>query len=148
MHLNLQPLTIQEANAFVAEHHRHHGPVLSAKFAIGLNDGERVVGAAIIGRPVSRVLDDTYTAEVTRLCVADGVKNGCSMLYAASWRAARAMGYRKLVTYILKSESGRSLSAAGWKCVGEVRAKTWHTPSRPRVDKTPRQGKLRFEVAV
>lgn len=148
MRLTLQPLTIAEANAFVRAHHRHHGPVLSGKFAIGLNNGAKVVGVSIVGRPVARLLDDGFTAEVTRLCVADGFKNACSMLYAASWRAARAMGYRKLITYILKSESGASLSGAGWKCVGEVRGKTWHTPSRPRVDKSPRQSKLRFEATL
>ena len=58
--------------------------------------------------PVSRYLDDGHTLEVNRLCT-DGTKNACSFLYAAAWRAARAMGYRKIVTYILDTESGASL---------------------------------------
>lgn len=145
--LLLQPLDIVEANVFVTEHHRHHGPVLSGKFAIGLNDGKKVVGVAIVGRPVARRADNGWTAEVTRLCVLDGHKNACSMLYAACWRAARAMGYRKLITYILGTESGVSLKAAGWQCVGSTPGKSWSRPSRPRVDKHPLQEKLRFEIS-
>ena len=111
--LFLRPVTLREANAFVAQYHRHHAPVTGCRFAIGASDGEKLVGVAIAGRPVSRYLDDGYTLEVTRLCT-DGAKNACSILYAAVWRAARAMGYRKAITYILESESGVSLRAAGW----------------------------------
>lgn len=91
--LHLQPISLREANAFVAKHHRHHKPPQGAKFAIGVNDGERVRGVVIVGRPVSRMLDDGYTAEVTRLCT-DGAYNACSMLYGAAWRAARGWGTR------------------------------------------------------
>jgi hypothetical protein len=93
------------------------------------------------------MLQDGYTAEVLRLC-SDGTKNTCSMLYAAAWRAVRAMGYRKLVTYILISESGTSLRAAGWKCIGEAGGGSWNRTSRPRVDTHPLQKKIRFEVAA
>ena len=72
-------------------------------------------------------------------------QNACSMLYSASWRAARAMGYKKLVTYTLKSESGVSLMASNWWMVGEVTGRSWHSTSRPRVDKYPLQDKLRWE---
>lgn len=112
--LEIVPMTLREANAFVEQNHRHHGPVAGHKFSIGLSDGEQIVGVAIIGRPVSRHLDDGWTLEVNRLCT-DGSRNACSMLYAAAWRAARAMGYKRLVTYILESENGASLRAAGWK---------------------------------
>jgi len=148
MILELQPLTIAEAQAFVDANHRHHKAPLSAKFAIGLNDGRRVIGVAIVGRPVARRLDDGWTAEVTRLCVLDGHKNACSMLYAASWRAARAMGYRRLVTFILSAEPGISLKAAGWKFIGTTPGRSWSVPSRPRVDKHPLQEKLRFEITT
>lgn len=100
MSLDICPMTLKEANAFVEQHHRHHKPVVGHKFSIGCTDGEKIVGVAIVGRPVSRHLDDGWTLEVNRLCT-DGAKNACSMLYAACWRAARAMGYKKLVTYIL-----------------------------------------------
>lgn len=107
--LELIPMTLREANAFVEQHHRHHKPVVGHKFSIGVSDGEKVVGVAIVGRPVGRFLDDGWTLEVTRLCT-DGTHNACSMLYAAAWRAARAMGYRRVVTYILESETGASLT--------------------------------------
>ena len=76
------------------QNHRHHGKVVGHKFSIGLSDGEKIVGVAIVGRPVARHLDDGWTMEVNRLCT-DGTRNACSMLYAASWRAARAMGYKR-----------------------------------------------------
>ncbi len=144
------PLSLDEANAFVAEHHRHHGPVVGHKFSIGLCARElesiEVIGVAIVGRPVARPLDNGFTLEVTRCCT-DGTRNACSALYAAAWRAARALGYRKLVTYTLASEGGSSLRAAGWRVVGEVKGRSWDVPSRRRIDTAPKQDKLRWEPA-
>lgn len=142
--LVLIPMTLREANAFVEQNHRHHKPVVGHKFSIGVSDGEKVVGVAIVGRPVGRFLDDGWTLEVTRLCT-DGTRNACSMLYAAAWRAARAMGYKRLVTYILESENGSSLRAAGWKCVGQAGGLRWTGRRRPEVDLYPAQMKIRFE---
>lgn len=144
--LNLQPLTIAEARVFIERHHRHHPAPVGAKFAIGLTDGSQVVGVITVGRPVARGLDDGWTAEVTRCAVLENIPNGCSKLYAAAWRAARAMGYRKLITYTLDTEPGTSLRAAGWQCVGVAQGGSWSTPTRPRVDKHPLQAKLRWEV--
>lgn len=107
-----------------------------------------VIGVAIVGRPKARALDvDDYTAEVTRLCVAEYHRNACSMLYAACWRAWRAMGGRRLVTYTLAEEGGASLRAAGWKLVGEAGGGSWSRKERPRVDLHPLQVKLRWEAA-
>lgn len=145
MKLDIVPISLKEANAFVERHHRHHKPVVGHKFSIGLTDGEEIVGVAIVGRPVSRHLDDGMTLEVNRLATI-GAKNGCSMLYAAAWRAARAMGYKKLITYILESEPGTSLRAAGWKCVGQAGGLRWTGRRKPTVDLYPAQMKLRFEV--
>ena len=145
--LEIVPMTLREANAYVEQHHRHHGPVAGQKYSIGLSDGEKIVGVAIVGRPVSRHLDDGWTLEVNRLCT-DGTKNACSMLYAAAWRAARAMGYKRLVTYILESENGASLRAAGWKCVGQAGGLRWTGERRPEVDLYPAQMKIRFERTV
>lgn len=94
--LEIVPMTLKEANAFVEQNHRHHGKVVGHKFSIGLSDGEKIVGVAIVGRPVARHLDDGWTLEVNRLCT-DGSRNACSMLYAAAWRAARAMGYKRIL---------------------------------------------------
>ena len=75
----LIPISLKDANAFVAEHHRHHKPVVGHKFSIGCAQEGRLVGVAIVGRPVSRHLDDGLTLEVNRLCTT-GEKNACSML--------------------------------------------------------------------
>lgn len=112
--------------------------------ACATDEASEPCGVAIIGNPVARMLDDGWTAEVTRLCTT-GERNACSILYAAAWRACRALGYRRLVTYILDSEPGTSLRAAGWQCVGEAGGGSWGRADRPRVDKHPTQGKLRFE---
>lgn len=147
MPLQIVPIDFAEANAFVRQFHRHHQPMPGCKFSVAVSDGEKIVGVAMVGRPVARMLDDGWTLEVNRCCT-DGTKNACSILYAASWRAARAMGWRKLITYILDSEPGTSLTAAGWKCVGKAGGGSWSVPSRPRVDKHPTQGKLKWEIAV
>lgn len=145
--LRLCPVSLKEANSFVALHHRHHKPVVGHKFSIGCTDGNKLVGVAIVGRPVSRYLDDGNTLEVNRLCT-DGTKNACSILYAAAWRAARAMGYHKIITYILESESGTSLKAAGWKCAGRAGGLRWTGKRKPKEDLYPAQMKLRYEMTA
>lgn len=140
------PVTLREARAFVAAQHRHHRPPQGGLFAVAVTDGATIRGVAIVGKPVARMLSDDFTAEVTRLCT-DGARNACSMLYAAAWRAARALGYRRLVTYTLPSEGGASLRAAGWRLVGEAGGGSWSRAARPRVDTHPTQAKLRWEAA-
>lgn len=141
------PCAFDEACAFVSQYHRHHKPPQGHKFSIAASVGQKIVGVVIVGRPTSRFLDDGWTLEVTRLAT-DGTKNACSFLYAAAWRAARELGYRKLTTCILDTEPGTTLRAAGWKLVGKAGGGSWSVPSRPRVDKHPLQMKLRFEVEV
>ena len=145
--LEITPMALKEANAYVEQNHRHHGPVVGHKFSIGLSDGEKIVGVAIVGRPVSRYLDDGRTLEVNRCCT-DGTRNACSILYAAAWRAARAMGYQKLITYILDTEPGTSLKAAGWQCAGLAGGLRWTGKRQPKEDQYPAQMKLRFEKEV
>lgn len=130
---------------FVKQLHRHHKPVPGHKFSIGLSDGETLRGVVIVGRPVARASDNGWTLEVNRLCT-DGVKNGCSMLYGAAWRAVKAMGYRRLITYTLPSEGGASLRAAGWRLIGAAGGGSWNCPSRPREDTHPLQEKLKWEA--
>lgn len=143
--LELVPITLKEANSFIEQHHRHNKAVVGHKFSVAASDEGKIVGVVIVGRPVSRYLDDGWTLEVNRLCT-DGTKNACSFLYSAAWRAARNMGYKKLITYILKSDNGVSLKASGWKCVGEAGGLKWTGKRRPEVDLYPEQMKLRFEV--
>lgn len=143
--LEIVPITLPEANEFVKAHHRHHHPVAGHKFSIALSDGQSIRGVATIGRPVARLPDDGWTLEVNRCCT-DGVVNGCSMLYGAAWRAAQALGYRKLITYTLASEGGSSLKASGWKLIGERGGGTWNRKKRPRVDTHPLAVKLLREA--
>ena len=147
MTLALCPITLGEARAYVNAKHRHHRAPQGGLFAVACCANDEIRGVAIIGRPVARHLADDYTAEVTRLCT-DGTLNACSMLYAAAWRACRALGYRRLITYTLASENGTSLRAAGWRIVGEVKGRSWDTPSRPRVDTHPTVDKLRWQVGL
>lgn len=150
MGIELQPVDLDEANEYVNRYHRHHKPVQAGyKFCIGVNDGDKIVGVSIVGLPVARNLCDGYTLEVRRVCT-DGTKNASSMLYGACWRAARAMGYRRLITYILKEEPGVSLRAAGWRLVGEAGGGTWNRPNtgRIRFDTHPITQKKLYEVVA
>jgi hypothetical protein len=149
MPLEIVPISLAEANEFIRRYHRHHRPVTNGyRFCLAVADGEKVVGVAIVGNPVARSLSDGWTVEVRRTCT-DGTRNANSMLYGAAWRAARALGYKKLVTYTLPSESGSSLRGAGWRCIGQAGGGTWNRPKcgRPRVDLMPNQQKLRWEVS-
>ena len=145
--MRLVPVSLKAANTFVAEHHRHHKPVVGHKFSIGCAQEGRLVGVAIVGRPVSRHLDNGLTLEVNRLCTT-GEKNACSMLYAAAARAAKAMGYQKIITYTLDTEPGTSLRAAGWKCIGQAGGLRWTGKRRPTVDIYPAQMKVRYQREV
>ena len=130
----ITPINFAEANAFVAAHHRHHKQIPGCKFCIAVSDDEGIVrGVAMVGRPVARNSDNGYTLEVNRVCT-DGARNACSMLYGAAWRAAKALGYRRLITYTLPAEGGASLRAAGWKLMGERGGGNWNVKSRPRID--------------
>lgn len=129
--LSITPISLKEANNFVEELHRHHSKVQGHKFSIGCKDGDKLVGVCVVGRPVSRYLDNGNTLEVTRLCT-DGTYNACSILYSRAARIAKYMGYSKIITYILQSENGTSLKASGWICEGEAGGGNWSVPSRPR----------------
>lgn len=144
MSLTVQPISFKEAKAFIAKHHRHHKPPVGWMFGVACNDGEKVVGVAMVGRPVARMLDDGLTAEVNRCCT-DGTPNACSTLYGACWRAVKAMGYRRLITYTLPEEGGASLRGAGWALLGERGGGKWSRAIRERVDDHPTQKKLLWE---
>ncbi|SEM65823.1 XF1762 family protein [Streptacidiphilus jiangxiensis] len=135
MSLHLVPVRSRDANTFVAEHHRHHRPPQGQVFAVGAADRTgRLRAVAIVGRPVARHLDDGATLEVTRTCT-DGAANANSLLYAAAWRATKALGYTRLLTYTQSGESGASLRGAGWRVLAQRRPRPgWHTASRPRTE--------------
>lgn len=145
MPLDLLPISLAEANAFVQQHHRHHRPVVGHKFSLAAVKDDRLVGVAIVGRPIARFRDDGLTLEVTRLCT-DGTRNACSFLYGAAARAAFALGYKRIGTYTLPQEGGASLRAAGWNLIGERGGGSWSRESRPRTDRHPTQTKLLWEL--
>lgn len=123
--MRVVPVTFRQACAFVSRLHRHNKPPRGHKFSIGLMDGDNLVGVAMVGRPIARALDDGFTVEVNRTCT-DGTRNANSMLYGAAWRAAKAMGYTRAITYTQADETGASLRAAGWRKVKELDArKSW-----------------------
>lgn len=150
MALKLRPVALREANAFVADLHRHHRPARGCRFCFGVEEGGTLRGVAIVGNPRARALDDGRTAEVIRVCT-DGACNACSMLYGAAWRACRAIGYRRAITYTLPEEGGASLRAAGWRLVEEhAGGGSWHRPNigRHRIDDHPTGEKWRWEVSL
>lgn len=131
--MNLTHVELKEANAFVERLHRHCKPITGHRFSIGAIHEGRLVGVAIIGRPVARKTCQKTVVEVSRLCT-DGSKNACSFLYGAAARAAKALGYASIQTFILDKEPGTSLRAAGWSLLGETPGKGWDMPTRPRPD--------------
>lgn len=147
MKLTIVPINFDEACAFVKQHHRHHRAPAGHKFSLAVESEGDIVGVCMVGRPVARHLDDGWTLEVNRVAT-NGHKNACSMLYGAAWRVTKNMGYRKLITYILGSEPGTSLRAAGWSEIGKRGGSTWNRENRPRVDKHPTQIKIRFERSL
>lgn len=138
--LEIIPVDFKTVCEFIKKYHRHHQPPQGYKFLLGIKDIQRnkLVGVAVIGRPVARMLDDGWTLEITRLCT-DGTYNACSKLLGTACRIAKILGYKKVITYTLPEEGGASLRAAGFNLTGICHGRSWNTPSRPRIDKTPVQ---------
>ena len=134
--LEIRPVRFAEACAFVDAHHRHHTAPRGHKYSIGDPDEDgALVGVAIVGRPVARHLDDGYTLEVTRLATL-GVPTACTRLYSAAWKAARAIGYRRMITYTQGGEHGASLRASGWHKVRDLPSRSGgNSATRPREDR-------------
>ena len=134
--LHIVPVAFADACGFVLMWHRHHQPPVGHKFSLGVADAHGILrGVAMVSRPVAKACDDGLTLEVSRTAT-DGTPNANSMLYGAAWRATKALGYGRLVTYTQQGETGASLRAAGWRVIAERPArKGWTTPSRPRDDR-------------
>lgn len=141
--LRVRPVTFGQAAAFCAVYHRHLKPPVGHVFSLGVFTGRRLVGVAIVGRPVARLLDDRRTLEITRVA-ADGTRNACSALLGACRREARRRSITRLVTYTLPSESGVSLRAAGFRPDGAAGGGSWDRAKRPRTADQPVERKLRW----
>lgn len=147
------PVRLGEARKFVGAHHRHNLPPVGHLFSVGVEDDGELVGVAIAGRPVARHLDDGRTVEITRSCTT-GHRNANSMLYGALIRAARALGYQRVITYTLAEEPGSSLRAVGFTPVEALEARDrWTRPNRYQTDlfgedRRPPGPKVRWEFTV
>lgn len=127
--MRVRPLTLAQANNFVKQHHRHHKPCVGHRFSLGAYEGSELCGVAAVGRPVAREIDQYLVAEVTRLAT-NGSPNSCSFLYGACARVAKEMGFTKIQTYILESEPGTSLRAAGWVHAANTAGGDWNRGRR------------------
>jgi hypothetical protein len=129
--ITLRPATRDEVNELVRLWHRHHNPVQGCRFAaIASVDGEDV-GAMIVGRPEAPAFDQRVVAEVTRLALRATVKddprmyNVGSRLLGAAWRAHKALGGGRMVSYVRIDETGSVYKAAGWEPVAETEPRDW-----------------------
>lgn len=149
MSLHVAPVTLRAAQAFVAAEHRHHPAPTGHKASVAVVDYEGAMhGVAVLGRPVSRALDQSGHIEVLRVAT-DGTPNACSMLYGAARRLGKALGYppEQIITYTLDTEPGTSLRAAGWVPRATTRGDSWDRPGRARVDRAPTVPKVRWHAA-
>lgn len=145
--LTVSHIELKEANAYVTANHRHHKAVRGHRFSLACYEDGRLCGVAIVGRPRSRRIDQHMTVEVLRLC-SDGTKNACSKLYGACRRAAKALGYHRLITYTLADENGKSLLASGFSYCYTNKGGSWNQPGRPRSDKAPVCPKHLYEIIL
>lgn len=145
----VKPVSFKDAKEYIERYHRHHKAPQGHKFSIGLYDSNgTLIGVVIAGRPVSRHLDNGETLEVTRCCVLEGFKNAVSKLYSAVMNAAKALGYSKVITYTLATESGISMRAAGFECEIVSAGGSWSSPTRQRIDKHPLLPKYRWSKFI
>ena len=144
-HIEIKPCELRDANAFIEEHHRHHKRVQGHRFSLSAWADGKMVGVATVGRPVARHGGlPSEVLEVTRLCT-DGTDNACSALYAAAARVGKEMGYRRIQTYVLATEPGVTLKAAGWVNEGEAGGGQWkHTDGKPRRTDQPTELKHKW----
>lgn len=145
--MEIVPITIKDAKRYIKKHHRTHKRLQGALFAIALARDGKIIGVATVGRPISRVrqANEPFTVELTRVAT-DGTPNANSKLYRAAWRAARALGWKRLITKTLPEESGASPKAAGYRCLGTVPGGEWSRESRPRLDDHPTGDKILWDI--
>ncbi len=132
--LQLVPIIQRNARAFVALHHRHNKAPRGDIFRVAIETADKeLIGVIMVGRPVARMLDDGYTVEILRTCIKAGhYPNACSMLIGAACRAARALSFKKIITYTLSTESGTTYKACGFVKDSTVNGAEWNRPSRQR----------------
>lgn len=150
--LKITPIDFKSAKQFVALHHRHNSAPQGHKFSIAIEAGGARIGVAMASIPRAIHQNDWETLEVIRCCVDERFRNACSKMYAAVIRIAKAMGYKRLLTYTLVDEPGSSLLAVGFSKEGIVKCKGygWDSPSRPRKkpERYPEGDKFRWVLTL
>jgi hypothetical protein len=151
--LELRPIKLNDAKEFVARHHRHNKPPCGWRWGHAVYNGDDLVGVAMVGRPVARMLDASRVVEVNRVCIDPTLDSGlvwcaASMLYGAAAREAKARGFEKVITYTLEHELGTTLRAAGWSVETTTKGGSWNRPSRARTDSAPTCRKFRWARAL
>jgi hypothetical protein len=146
----LLPHEQRQAFDLIAEHHRHHKPPAGWKFGLGCYNGAALVGVAIVGRPVSRLIQaaEPATLEITRVCAWGDSRlrrNACSKLYGLACVEAAKRGADKVITYTLIDEAGASCKAANFVAVAKTKGGSWSRKSRVRKDAAPTCKKIRWE---
>ena len=91
MRLRVVPLGFRAVCTHIAEHHRHHKPPRGGKYFLGVRDGDRLCGVAVIGRPSARAYSPEEVAEIVRTAT-DGTFNANSKLYGAARQLCKAAG--------------------------------------------------------
>ena len=140
------PINFKTAKEFINKNHSHHKAPQGWKFGIGIKENNKIIGVGIAGRPVARLLDNGFTLEITRCCTDGSKKNIASMIYGSLCRAAKALGYRRCITYTLITEKGTSLKASNWKKKHITKGNTWNRKNRQRKDKHPTCDKIMWEI--
>lgn len=144
--MHIVPVKQKVARMFIKAHHRHLPSTVGDLFRVGLKKGTKLIGVCLVGRPVSRALAHWSVCEVSRLCVIEGHKNGCSMLLGAACRIAKEMGYRRIYTYTLPEEGGSSLRGAGWDIDGITKGGySWNCSKREYGNKKIQKQKIRWK---
>jgi hypothetical protein len=147
--LVVRPMTVRKATGlkFVSDVHRRLPLVQGAMWATSIRDAVtmELLGVCLVGHPSrEQATESNEHLRVLRCAVAAGVPNGCSMLYASAWRAARALGCLRLDTHTHADEPGTSLKAAGWLFGGWTVGGLHRRQGRPRKVPVDPEPKLRW----
>lgn len=151
MSLVVRRIPLATAKHCVLLWHRHHDPAINHRWSLGAFLGTELLGVAMVGRPVARLLDHNAVVEVNRVAT-PGVdadprcRGACSLLYRACAAEAEKRGFSRIITYTLEIESGYSLRAARWHPTGRTSGGTWSRDDRPREERPETEGvKIRWE---
>jgi hypothetical protein len=143
----IKPCELKEAKDFIQKYHRHHKPPQGHRFSLKLVEENKIRGVIVVGRPIGRFQDDGETIEITRVCT-DGMPNACSMLIGAVRRVGKAMGWKRIISYILETENGASYKASNFQLMGITKGDTWNRKKRSRKDEQPTCIKKRWEIKL